>query len=35
MGITLGFDNLVSSDSRSWIYNNRPYFGLALGLANF
>lgn len=35
LGITLGFDNLVSRDSRSWIYNNRPYFGLALGLANF
>jgi hypothetical protein len=35
VGITLGFDNLMSSDSKNWIYNNRPYFGLALGLANF
>ena len=35
VGITLGFDNLMSSDSKNWIYNNRPYIGLALGLANF
>jgi hypothetical protein len=35
VGITLGFDNLVSSDSKNWIYNNRPYLGLALGIANF
>jgi len=35
VGITLGFDNLMSSDSKIWIYNNRPYLGLALGIANF
>lgn len=35
VGITLGFDNLISSDSKIWIYNNRPYLGLALGIANF
>ena len=35
VGITLGFDNLMSSDSKTWIYNNRPYIGLALGIANF
>ena len=35
VGITLGFDNLISSDSKTWIYNNRPYLGLALGIANF
>jgi len=35
VGITLGFDNLMSSDSKTWIYNNRPYLGLALGIANF
>jgi len=35
VGITLGFDNLLSNDSKIWIYNNRPYLGLALGIANF
>lgn len=35
VGITLGFDNLMSSDSKIWIYNNRPYLGFALGIANF
>jgi len=35
VGITLGFDNLMSNDSKIWIYNNRPYFGIALGIANF
>lgn len=35
VGITLGLDNLMSSDSKAWIYNNKPYLGLALGIANF
>lgn len=35
VGVTLGFDNLLSGDSEIWIYNNKPYFGIALGIANF
>lgn len=35
VGITLGFDNLMGGNSKIWIYNNRPYIGLALGIANF
>jgi hypothetical protein len=34
-GITLGFDNLMSGDSKIWIYNNKPYIGFAIGIANF
>lgn len=35
VGITLGFDSLIGNDSGIWIYNNRPYIGLAFGIANF
>lgn len=35
VGITLGFDSLLGNDSGIWIYNNKPYIGLALGIANF
>ncbi|HUV00178.1 MAG TPA: hypothetical protein VMW32_04365 [Bacteroidales bacterium] len=35
VGITLGFDKLIGGDSKIWIYNNKPYLGLALGIANF
>lgn len=35
VGIAIGFDNLLGPDSKIWIYNNRPWIGLALGIANF
>jgi hypothetical protein len=35
VGLTLGFDNLLNSDSKIWIYNNKPYIGIAIGIANF
>ncbi len=35
IGLTLGFDNLLNSDSKIWIYNNKPYIGIAIGIANF
>lgn len=35
VGIALGFDNLIGDDSKTWIYNNKPWIGLVLGIANF
>jgi len=35
VGLTLGFDNLIGGSSIKWIYNNKPYIGLAIGIANF
>jgi hypothetical protein len=35
VGLACGFDNLIGADSKIWIYNNKPWFGLALGIANF
>ncbi len=35
VGLTLGFDNLIGSNSINWIYNNKPYLGLTIGIANF
>jgi hypothetical protein len=35
VGLTLGFDNLIGGNSINWIYNNRPYLGLTIGIANF
>ncbi len=32
LGIALGFDNLLSSDRKIWIYENKPYFALSVGL---
>jgi len=32
IGLSVGFDNLVGGNSRSWIYENKPWFGLMLGL---
>lgn len=35
VGIAMGFDNLIGDDSKTWIYNNKPWIGLVLGIANF
>lgn len=32
LGLSLGFDNLIDSHSTVWVYNNKPWFGLMLGL---
>jgi hypothetical protein len=35
VGIASGFDTLMGPDSKIWIYNNKPWIGLVLGIANF
>jgi hypothetical protein len=35
LGITLGFDNLMDKNKSTWIYNQKPYIGLAIGISNF
>jgi hypothetical protein len=35
IGLACGFDNLMGTDSRIWVYNNKPWIGLMLGIANF
>jgi hypothetical protein len=35
LGLACGFDNLFGPDSGIWIYNNKPWIGLSLGIANF
>jgi len=32
-GIAAGFDYLVSSDRKIWIYSGKPWFGLIIGIA--
>jgi hypothetical protein len=32
-GIAAGFDYLMSPDRNSWIYNNKPWIGLIVGIA--
>ena len=32
LGIVYGFDQLLDENASSWIYNQKPYFGLAFGL---
>lgn len=34
-GISLGFDNLLDTNHKYWIYNQKPWIGLMLGVANF
>jgi len=31
-GLALGFENLMSADNRVWIYHNKPYLGVTIGL---
>jgi len=35
VGISLGFDNLLDKNSSSWIYNQKPWIGIVLGISNF
>ena len=35
VGIVLGFDNLMDRIKLSWLYNQKPYLGLSIGIANF
>lgn len=32
VGVALGFDNLLDKNKTSWLYQNKPWFGLAFGL---
>ncbi len=33
--LAAGFDNLLDNNKSIWIYNNKPWFGIMLGIANF
>jgi hypothetical protein len=35
VGLALGFDNLLDNNKNIWIYNQKPWIGLVLGIANF
>jgi len=35
IGLALGFDNLLDQNKAIWIFNNKPWLGLVLGIANF
>ena len=35
VGVAVGFDNLIGKDRNIWIYNQKPWIGLVLGIANF
>jgi len=35
VGLALGFDNLLDQNKAIWIFNNKPWLGLVLGIANF
>lgn len=35
VGLSLGFDNLLDSNSKNWIYNQKPWIGIIIGIANF
>jgi hypothetical protein len=35
IGICIGFDSLLDENSNIWVYNQKPYIGLVLGIANF
>ena len=32
IGVSIGFDNLLDKNNKSWIYKNKPWLGLMLGL---
>ena len=34
-GVSLGWDNLLDENHQDWVYNNKPWIGLMLGIANF
>jgi hypothetical protein len=35
VGLALGFDNLLDHNKTLWIYNQKPYLGLVIGISNF
>jgi hypothetical protein len=35
VGLALGFDNLLDQNKSIWVFNNKPWIGLVLGIANF
>jgi hypothetical protein len=35
VGLAIGFDNLIGHDKSIWIFNQKPWIGLVLGIANF
>ncbi len=35
IGIALGFDTLLDHNKNIWVFNNKPWIGLAFGIANF
>ncbi|MCX6334664.1 MAG: hypothetical protein NT092_10220 [Bacteroidia bacterium] len=35
VGLALGFDNLLDNNKDIWIYNWKPWIGIAIGIANF
>jgi hypothetical protein len=35
VGVTIGFDNLLDKNKTCWIYNQKPYIGLVIGISNF
>lgn len=35
VGLALGFDNLLDNNKSLWIYNQKPYLGLVIGISNF
>ena len=34
-GVAIGFDNLLDDNRKYWVYNQKPWIGLMLGIANF
>jgi hypothetical protein len=35
VGLAVGFDNLLDKNKSVWIYNQKPYVGLVIGISNF
>ena len=35
VGLTIGFDNLLDHNKNIWVYNNKPFIGLMIGILNF
>jgi hypothetical protein len=35
VGLSIGFDNLLNKNSNIWVFNNKPWFGIIIGIANF
>lgn len=35
VGIAVGFDNLTDNNRSIWIYNQKPWIGIVIGIANF